>query len=73
MAPPTLVIKLWLKNQIFTFSTSSLKPPADGASSVIKVCSNGGVTYIICEIIAKDNLNIANLMQIFENILLQNY
>ena len=29
---PTLVIKLWLKNQIFTFSTSSLKPPADGAS-----------------------------------------
>ena len=29
--PPTLVIKLWLKNQIFTFSTSSLKPPADGA------------------------------------------
>ena len=31
-APPTLVIKLWLKNQIFIFSTSSLKPPADGAS-----------------------------------------
>ena len=30
--PPTLVIKLWLKNQIITFSTSSLKPPADGAS-----------------------------------------
>ena len=28
---PTLVIKLWLKNQIFTFSTS-LKPQADGAS-----------------------------------------
>ena len=27
-----LFIKLWLKNQIFTFSTSSLKPPADGAS-----------------------------------------
>ena len=27
---------------------------------VIKVCSNGGATYIICEIIAKDNLNIAN-------------
>ena len=32
VAPPTLVIKLWLKNQIVTFSTSSLKPPADGAS-----------------------------------------
>ena len=31
-APPTLLIKLWLKNQIFTFSTSSLRPPADGAS-----------------------------------------
>ena len=32
----------------------------------IKVCSNGGATYIICEIIAKDYLNIANLMQTFE-------
>ena len=32
VAPPTLVIKLWLKPQIFTFLTSSLKPPADGAS-----------------------------------------
>ena len=32
VVPPTLVIKLWLKNQIFIFSTSSLKPPEDGAS-----------------------------------------
>ena len=40
---------------------------------VIKVCSNGGPTYIIGEIIAKDNLNIENLMQTFENLLLQNY
>ena len=40
---------------------------------VIKVCSNGGATYIIDEIIAKDNLNIENLMQTFENLLLQNY
>ena len=40
---------------------------------VIKVCSNGGATYIIGEIIAKDNLNIENLMQTFENLLLQNY
>ena len=39
----------------------------------IKVCSNGGATYIICKIIVKDNLNIANLMQTFENLLLQNY
>ena len=41
--------------------------------SVIKVCSNGGATYIIHDIIAKDNLNIGNLMQTFENLLLQNY
>ena len=34
---------------------------------VIKVCSNGGTTYIIGEIIAKDNLNIENFLQ------LQNY
>ena len=30
---------------------------------VIKVCSNAFATYIIGEIVAKDNLNIANLMQ----------
>ena len=40
---------------------------------VIKVCSNGGAIYIIGEIIAKDNFNIENLMQTFENLLLQNY
>ena len=39
---------------------------------IILVCSNGGATYIICESIAKDNLNIETLMQTFENILLQN-
>ena len=39
----------------------------------MKVCLNGGATYIIGEIIAKDNLNIENLMQTFENLLLQNY
>ena len=38
-----------------------------------KVCSNGGATFIIGEKIVKDNLNIANLMQTFENLLLQNY
>ena len=27
---------------------------------VMKVCSNGGATYIIGEIIAKDNLNMEN-------------
>ena len=36
---------------------------------VIKVCSNSGNMYIIIEIIAGDNLNIANLMQFFENLL----
>ena len=40
---------------------------------MIKVCSNGGATYIIGKIVAKDNLNIENLMQTFENLLLQNY
>ena len=40
---------------------------------VINVYSNGGATYIIGEIIAKDNLNIENLMQTFENFVLQNY
>ena len=40
---------------------------------IIKVCSNGGATYIICEVIAKDNLNIAILMQTFKNLLLQIY
>ena len=39
----------------------------------IKVCLNGGATYFICEIIAKDNLNIANLMQTFENLFPQNF
>ena len=29
---PTSVIKLWLKNHIFTFLTSSLKQPTGGAS-----------------------------------------
>ena len=32
VAPPTIVLKLWLKNHIFTFSTSSMKQPAGGAS-----------------------------------------
>ena len=32
VAPPTSVIKLWLENHIFTFSTSSLKQPAGGVS-----------------------------------------
>ena len=40
---------------------------------LIKVCSNDGATYIIGEMIAKNNLNIVCLMQTFENLLLQNY
>ena len=35
--------------------------------------SDGGANYIIGEIIAKDNLNIENLMETFESLLLQNY
>ena len=35
------------------------------------VCLNGGATYIIGKTIAKDNLNIAILMQNIENLLLQ--
>ena len=38
-------------------------------SLCILVCSNGGPTYIVREIIAKDSLNIENLMQTFENLL----
>ena len=30
---------------------------------VIKVCSNSGTTFILGEIIAKENLNVANLMK----------
>ena len=40
---------------------------------VIRVCSNGGAPYIIGKINAKNNLNIVNLMQSFENLLLQNH
>ena len=42
---------------------------------VNKVCSNGygDTTYIMCEIILDDNLNIANLMQTLENLLLKVY
>ena len=40
---------------------------------VIKVCSDLCSKYFIGEIIAKENSNIANLMEIFENFLLQNY
>ena len=68
---PYISHKIWLKNEIFIFSSSSLKPPADGASYY--VCSNGGSTYIIGEIIAKDNLNIENFMQTFENLLLHTW
>ena len=38
----------------------------------IKVCSNGGATYINSKLIAKANLNIAIVMQTFENLILQN-
>ena len=37
-----------------------------------KVCSNGGAAYINSRLIAKANLNIAIVMQTFENRILQN-
>ena len=39
---------------------------------VIKVCSNAGAAYINSKLIAKANLNIAIVMQTFENLILQN-
>ena len=36
---------------------------------IILVCSSGSATYIISELIAKDNLNMENLMQTLENLL----
>ena len=33
------------------------------------VCSNGGATYIIGKLMAKDNLNIENLMPTCENLI----
>ena len=38
---------------------------------VFKVCTDGGVTYIIDEIIAEGYLNIANLMKTCENLFLK--
>ena len=39
---------------------------------VIKVCSNGGAANINIKLIAKAHLNIAIVMQTFENHILQN-
>ena len=40
---------------------------------VIEICSNSGPIYIIGVVIANDILNRVNMMQTFENLLLQNY
>ena len=37
----------------------------------IILCSNGGAAYMNSKLIAKANLNIANVMQIFGNLILQ--
>ena len=39
------------------------KRPNGKMQKLIKICSNGGATYIINKVIAKNNLNIVNLMQ----------
>ena len=36
MVPPTLVIKIWLKNHMFIFSTSSLKQSAGGTTYYVR-------------------------------------
>ena len=38
---------------------------------LVEICSNGGATYIIGKIRAKDNLKKANSIYTFENLLLQ--
>ena len=46
---------------------NNLPPNANSPLACVnKVCSNGGATYIFIEIIAKDNLNIENLIQTFK-------
>ena len=49
---------------VFLISTGGVEISA--AIYIIKVCSKSGTTYFIIEIIAKANLNLANLMQNFE-------
>ena len=56
--------------QFYSFVSS---PVGSLCHTRVKVCSKGGAKYIIGEIIAKDNLNIENLMQTFEIFLLLNY
>ena len=53
---------------------NNLPPNANSPLECVnKVCSNGGATYIFIEKIAKDNLNIANLIHTLKNLLLQYY
>ena len=72
VAPPLSVIKLWLENHVFTFSTSSLKHPAGGALYYARrlpkpsfMCCNvsdwkaHGSEYYECSRY-KENPNIAN-------------
>ena len=58
--------------QKFGFCLQDLKIFSE-TKFLFEVRSNGGATCIFVEIIAKDNLNIVNLMQTFENLLFQNY
>ena len=62
---PTIVIKLPLGHQILLLANYSKELNIAHKTSlvgVIKVCSRGGATYIVCQIIAKTRLNIANLI-----------
>ena len=84
MAPPTSVIKLWLENHIFTFSTSSLKQPAGGASYYARGLLKPRLIYFV-QIMVKHlqafgrtlNIekckNLVSVYQHFKNLILQNY
>ena len=85
MAPPTSVIKLWLENHILTFSTSSLKQPAGGASYFARRLLKPRPIYFV-QIIVKLHLqafwqnfeygkdkNLVSVYKTFKNLLLQNY
>ena len=50
---------IFFQNCSTEFLDIALKSPW---ACVIKVCSNGAATYIILEKIARDNLNVSNLM-----------
>ena len=85
MAPPTSVIKLWPENRTLTFSTSSLKQPAGGASYYARRLPDPRPLQFL-QIMVKLYLqafwqnfeyekcqNLVSVYKTFKNLLLQNY